>query len=312
MRVFLDPGGWAELVRQLDPVEFWFGSAVLTVLALGGFYSAFRYLHRARLVEDTATSRIRSAAQGYVELFGRGRLMNGESIIAPLSHSPCTWWSFKVEEKVRHGRSSSWEIVKQGVSGALFLLEDETGTCIVDPEHAEVIPSFHAVWYGHSPQAGPPPGGGRRWINWGGRYRYTESRMQPGDPLYAVGWFQTHGTRHGGLETEQAVGVTLREWKRNYAALLERFDADRDGRIDMREWAKARQAARAEVAAADAELATDVNVLKDPPDGRAYLLAALPQEALARRLRRRAVRWLAVFFLGGAAAVFALTARLAA
>ncbi|WP_455203621.1 hypothetical protein [Kaarinaea lacus] len=67
---------------HMPTVQFW----IYLLLAIGGgvvaFYFAFLYLKRARIIEDTPTSKIRSAAQGYVELQGRAQTMEGAPIIA--------------------------------------------------------------------------------------------------------------------------------------------------------------------------------------------------------------------------------------
>ena len=64
-------------------------------------------------MEDTPTSKIRSAAQGYVELSGHGELMEGPKIIAPLTSKYCTWYSYKVEERRRSGKNSQWPQFKK-------------------------------------------------------------------------------------------------------------------------------------------------------------------------------------------------------
>ena len=67
-------------LTQMAPGGFWSLLSVLSALALLALYFAFRNLHRARLIEDTPTSRIRSAHQGYVELIGEAAMMRGETI----------------------------------------------------------------------------------------------------------------------------------------------------------------------------------------------------------------------------------------
>jgi multidrug resistance efflux pump len=50
-----------------------------------GLWYGFRWWRWARLIEDTPTSQVRSAAQGLVELVGTARGMPGAPVIAPLS-----------------------------------------------------------------------------------------------------------------------------------------------------------------------------------------------------------------------------------
>ena len=60
---------------------------------------SFMTLHRKRIIEDTPTSKIRSAAQGYVELVGYGQLMEGQPIVAhTLTGTICTWYDYSVDE----------------------------------------------------------------------------------------------------------------------------------------------------------------------------------------------------------------------
>ncbi len=312
-------------ILGMDPAEFWASFSALALASLAGLYLGFRWFRRLRLIEDTPTSRLRSAAQGYVELFGWGDLMPGEPIIAPLSGRRCTWWRYHIEERrtsYRNGRSyTTWETIDRGVSDGIFLLCDDTGHCVVDPEHAEVTPSAHVTWYGSAERpSGPPPerskGGTLGMLasvagSLGG-YRYTEMRMHPGDSLYAVGFFHTSGGANDEVPLAEDMREILAEWKRDQQQLLKRFDANHDGQIDMAEWNKAREAARSEALAERSKRATKpgVDILARPPDGRPYILAAMDQSNLARRYRLLAVLGIAAFLALGAAAVYLLQVRL--
>lgn len=306
-----------SLVREirLAPAdEFWPVAAVIVLAALFGFWLWFRSIKRARLIEDTPTSKCRSAAQGYVELIGTQKLMPGEPIRAPLTGRQCTWWEYCIEEKrtsYSRGRSRTrWVTVDRGTSESLFLIRDETGEAVIDPEGAEVTPSASDVWYGSSHWPKGPPAGGSIF---GGRYRYTEKRMHEGDMLYAIGFFETRSAHHEPLNRARETAAVLAEWKRDQAGLLQRFDADGDGAIDMTEWEQARQAAEAVVAERVREHALDpgVHLMLRPPDGRPFILSVLPETALTRRFRMFALAGLILFFAGGAASVFAITVRLA-
>jgi len=124
-----------------DPSDFWFWLLWLGVAVAGGGWFAFRWLHIARMVEDTPTSRIRSAAQGYVELAGRCRALDGTENIAPLTQRPCVWWRYHVQRRTGSGSSSNrrtkWQKVSSGRSEQPFLLSDGTGDCIVQPAGAD-------------------------------------------------------------------------------------------------------------------------------------------------------------------------------
>ena len=138
---------WAKFSTTDD---FWMVASILILLTIFGFAGAFYFFMRKRIMEDTPTSKIRSAAQGYVELDGVGDLLEGPPIIAPLTGATCTWYSYKIEQHRRSGKNSHWSTIEKGTSEDLFLIIDDTGQCIVDPEGASVTPAEKDVWYGAS------------------------------------------------------------------------------------------------------------------------------------------------------------------
>jgi len=293
----------------VDAGEYWIAVAILAVLAVGGFVIGFRWWRWARLIEDTPTSRVRSAAQGYVELIGTARTMPGTPIIAPLSRRPCTWWSFRIERRVSDGKRKRWQTVQRGQSDGLFLLEDDTGRCIVDPEEAEVHESASDRWYGNSPlpEAGPPVHKGFR--GFGSGYRYTERRLHDGDPIYAIGWFRTDDGLVGTTIGEEAAHL-LRRWKSDQPGMVRRFDRDADGRLSLAEWELAREAAHAEITATRREqrAAPGVHVLEKPRTGeQPLLIAAGTEHDLARRYRWRALGGIAMFLAGTTGLYWLLT-----
>lgn len=304
-----------DRVRSLSPEGFWFILALLVAGSAFAFYAIWRGLHRARIVEDMPTARLRSAHQGYVELEGEGRLLDGPPIVGPLTGTHCLWYRYCIEHREKSGdnRGAHWNTLQSGVSDGLFLIDDGTGRCIVDPDGAEVVPGARDVWYGHHefPRGGPPRG--TSWFRLGGGdYRYTEERLMPGS-VYALGWFNTLRNAPGDVNRE--VAVLLRDWKGDRPALLARFDRDGDGHIDAGEWDAAREAALQEVIRLRAHRphapASDL-LARPPSDRHPFLLSALPQAVLARRYRRRAAAGLAGTALGVAAILWYVAARFGA
>ncbi len=275
--------------------------------ALGGtacFYWLWRAYRRYRLISDTPTSRLRSAAQGYVELAGTCEPFEKQSIQGRLTGRACVWYRYEIAKYVRSGKNSHWKTIERGASDALFTLRDQTGRCYVDPEGAEVHALHDNVWYGHrrEPEEGPPA---RRQIALvRGRYRYTEHRLHARDPLYALGYFET--IRPEALE--RGAGALLRdvisEWKQQYDRLLERFDADGDGELSLQEWERVRAEAQVEAARRYGELqaAPDVNVLVRPPSGFPYVLSSHGEEGASKRYLGQAILSLVGFFALGALA----------
>ena len=120
--------------------KIWLIMLGLAAAAVYSFWSACKSWAKNRTIEDTPTSRIRSAAQGYVELSGRGTMPPNAENKGPLTCIPCTWWRYKIEERSRSGRSRSWSTIQSDTSEAPFLLDDGTGQCLVNPRGAEVFP----------------------------------------------------------------------------------------------------------------------------------------------------------------------------
>jgi hypothetical protein len=294
--------------------KFWLTVAALAAAAAYSFWYAFKAWAKNRVIEDTPTSRVRSAAQGYVEISGLSVLPPNCHNTAPLTRIPCAWWRYKIEERRYAGRSRSWCTIQGDTSTEPFLLDDGTGQCLIDPRGAEVFPGASNVWYGPSewPEVRIPDGTGilARLADalLTDKYRYTEYRLQAHEHVYAIGAFRSLGGA-GAEDTETAAANLLHEWKKNQAALLARFDTNHDGTLSAAEWEQARAAARRQVLDGRAAEVRppSVNVLGDPMDGRAFLLAASDGETLARRFRRRAVVGIGGFVGSCAALTWMLT-----
>jgi hypothetical protein len=312
-----------EQFIHLSAFEFWALQLFCTGAALAGFYYAFLWLGRARLIEDAPTAKVRSAHQGYTELVGNARLMAGEPILAPLTGIDCCWYRYKIEKS----GDKNWRTLESDISDALFLLEDETGHCLIDPEGAEVTPSERSVWYGSAryPQDRKP---GRQRVErtpllkllgllnreiGGGRYRYTEERIYPGDRLYAIGQFKSlDDLDHRQSQAELTRGL-LRQWKQDRAMLLGRFDLNLDGEIDSREWETARKTAatQARLTLAEQQRAMIEHTLSAPGSRRhPFLLSTLADFELVRRYRLKAFGAILLFFVSGTAALWLLSVRL--
>jgi E3 Ubiquitin ligase len=296
------------------PSQFWFLAATLAGISVYSFWYAFKAWGKNRVLEDTPLSRVRSAAQGYVELSGRGVLPPNATNRAPLTGKSCTWWRYSIQERATTGRSRSWSTIDSGTSTAPFILDDGSGQCLVDPNGAEVFPNANDVWFGEEawPQGRLPDGKGV--LGWmvdklvaSHRYRYAEHRLEHDEHVYAIGAY-----RSGGLSVEDpdaAIAELLREWKKDQAALLARFDSDHDGIISPTEWQQAREAARRQVLEARAHEVRppSLSVLADPADGRAFLLTASDGHSLAQRFRRQALAAIGVFVGSAALLTWMLT-----
>jgi hypothetical protein len=314
----------SDQIVHLSRWEFWLFLTLATGAAATSFFYAFRLLSRARTIEDTPTARVRSAQQGYVELVGEAYPKGGNAIGAPLTGTDCCWFRYKIEKKGQ----KNWRTIEHESSAHPFLLRDASGDCLIDPSGAVVTPRDRSVWYGNS----RTPHGRRpvsttvehtpliQWGKWltmdvgfGGRYRYTEERIYPGDPLYAIGWFKSlDEIDHRRSRSELTRGL-LRRWKQDQKALLAEYDRNRDGKIDPDEWEQARQAAAQQARQEHSRQLRDqiIHTMSAPGSRRQpYLLSTLPQYNLVKRARLWAAGCLLLFFLAGGVAVVMLGSRL--
>lgn len=278
--------GW--LVLEWD--HYIISTAVSSGLALVMLYRTFERLRRARWVEDTPTSKVRSAAQGLVELSGQIESGGQPELESPLSRVPCIWYRYRIERFQQMGRFHRWHVVEQGESQQAFLLRDETGDCWVLPGGAEVHPQQQKRWEGHQRRPWGGYTGGDFLVGLAGnRYRYSEEWLCEGDPLYALGWFETG---NASARPGDAVRRLLSAWKADYKALLARFDTNGDERLDMAEWEAVRTAAIAqtEQEARLALRAAPINSLRKPSiSGLPFVLSNHLETGLSKRLRRQSL-----------------------
>ena len=233
-------------------------------------------LRRRRAIADTPTSRIASAAQGYVELRGTGRPLDDPPLLSHLTSLPCLWYRYQVEEK---SGSEKWHTVSSGESDVALILEDGSGRCLVDVDNAEILTRHKESWARDD-------------------RRYTEWKLLINDPLYALGEFRSIGGATLELDAASDIKTLLAEWKNDQPTLLRRFDLNADGAIDLTEWSLARRAARREVERQHREASqeADLHTLRCPSNGQLYLISNLDPDKIGRRYLWWAIFHLAVFF----------------
>ncbi|WP_333858598.1 hypothetical protein, partial [Denitromonas sp.] len=235
--------------------------ALVLVLA-AALFGWLRSIHHSRLILDTPTSRIASAAQGYTELFGQGMPLDGAPLYSPLNGLPVLWYRLVVDEK----DGDSWRRFSDDESDASFLLDDGSGQCAVDPEGAELLIT-------------------RKDVEIRDDRRYTQWCLIKQDPIYVIGDFTTLGSIDPAHDTARQVRELLADWKADHPRLLERFDLDGDGQVDLQEWELARAEAKREVRRQQAELhaAAEAHIVRKPEGRRLYLISDLDPSQLGRR-----------------------------
>jgi hypothetical protein len=284
----------ASMVQSLPVIVFLFIFGIFAAMAGMCVFAAVRSRARAGLIAATPTSHVGFATDGYVEIEGVAHPINGLTLKAPLTGTACLWYNARLE---RWSSSSSesehaWRVVRQSTSDSPFLLRDSSGTCIVFPLGAEVTFTDKSVWFGATPvpvdknpsRKGPgesPEGNVRVYGTADKEYRYTEERIYPGDPLYALGQFYTAGwdEEEENVEEEEEEDAPTDAENTDEWDDIDRFDE------------LTRQASK-----------ITSRHLSKPPD-KPYLLSTTPQ---AKLLEVHSQGWKGALFVGVVPAAIAL------
>ncbi|MCB1890356.1 MAG: hypothetical protein KDH20_22310 [Rhodocyclaceae bacterium] len=264
-------------------------SAHPTVLGLAAVVAVFGWLrsvHHSRLILDTPTSRVGSAAQGYVELFGNGLPLAGNPLHSPMNGLPVLWYRLLVETR----EGNKWVREREVVSDDSFLLDDGSGLCAIDPDGAEMLVD-------------------RKDVERRGDTRYTQWCLIRNDPIYVLGEFTTLGSIDPERNSSRQVSELLAEWKADHPGLLARFDANGDGEIDLAEWEAARAEAKREVARRQRELdaAPEAHLMRRPAGRRLYLISDMDPARLGRRYQLWGWIFFAIALAAGAGVAWTLT-----
>ena len=231
--VFVSSIIWFDInSNDITSTEFYYFIFVILLFAVIAILYAFASFRSARFIEDIPTAKIHSAHQGYIELEGRAKVLPDYKLIAPLSKRECCWYSYTIHEVK--------DIIEHGDSSEIpFLLQDDTGTCLIDPKHAEITTEHEKVW--HMKKKHPDDS-----METKATYKYTESVLLENDKIYAVGFFQTLDSAIKKKKETQFSREILKEWKTDQKTLLQRFDENKDGKIDITEWEKAKESAESQ------------------------------------------------------------------
>jgi hypothetical protein len=235
---------------------------VFILAALINLWAWIAALSWRRAIVDTPTSRVASAAQGFVELIGVGRPLPNAPLLTPFTQLPCLWYRFSVERR----KNGEWQHAEQGESELPFILNDGSGVCEIDPVGAQI----HTM---------------HKEVRTQGDERHTEYVLLKGDRLYAMGDFISVNGEQIRLDRRLDLGDLLADWKSDQDDLHRRFDQDKNGVIDEAEWQQARQAAEREVEQKHREIRNQPSLhrLRKPAARKPYLIANHPPEKLGQR-----------------------------
>ncbi len=173
----------------------WIFSIVFIVAGAASLLQSVGRLRLSRLFRDLATSRVRSAAQGLVEIRGRAGASPLGPLLSPFSHTPCCWY------RAAGGCADDAAVERESV--APFVVDDGTGQCLVWPAGAEISAARARVWRTDDPDPKLPldPADAEvvtlmslvsRWprARRGGGV-FHEILIEPGEVYHLVGSFHT-------------------------------------------------------------------------------------------------------------------------
>lgn len=112
--------------------------AFAAITAVSGYLMWRRNMRAANLMEGTATSRVASAAKGYVELAGTARGAGGQPVRDPIESLGCLWYNVVTETRNRWSRNRNWSVERRESSTEPLSLQDDTGSCLIVPGEAKI------------------------------------------------------------------------------------------------------------------------------------------------------------------------------
>jgi hypothetical protein len=181
------------------------GAGALALAALGSWIG-LRKIKEKRYIENVPTSPTSGVAVGLAEVMGTIEPAAGErSLTGPLSDRPCVQFHYTVQERRGSGKNAKWVTIEDRADQVGFDCRDDHGRLLVLPQGAEILTRHRSS---------------RR----EGRLRYSETRLELGDPLYALGSATVEPEQMASLRLERGDERSLPYILSNYSesALLHR------------------------------------------------------------------------------------------
>lgn len=251
--------------------NLWWTGIALSLLAATFHYWRLLRMHEAPI------STIASAAQGYVELYGKAT--TDKPLKTPYHGIPCVWYRAWVYANQQHPRGidhlSQSRLLEYAESQSVFMLEDDSAQCVIEPAGAEIIYFQARTWRKNN-------------------HRYVEEYLPANQFVYVIGHLDTRTDAQNPAVLKQQVSAQLKALKSRPQHLLNLYDHDLNGEIDMNEWEKARQHVIHQVKSEHAMQAyTGSFVLSKPEDGHMFLISAKSPS----QLRAEHIKWLTIFLI---------------
>ncbi|NOT14989.1 MAG: hypothetical protein HOP21_05305 [Methylotenera sp.] len=247
------------------------GWLLSTAMATSLFAALFNYWRLLKITE-APISTIAAAAQGYIELHGTA--FTSKPLHTPYHGISCVWYRAFVyvnQANRWQKKPEDYRLIEYAESKDVFQLKDATGECSVNPKGAEIIYAQQRTSYKNN-------------------HRYIEEFLPAGKALYVLGQLDTRDEFADQKAIQQEVSTILTDLKKRPQYMLNRYDQNRNGQIDMDEWQLARQDAMQQ---AQAKLSMKAHtgdfMLAKPNDHHLFLISAKSPDALSTSYRHWAI-----------------------
>lgn len=266
---------------------------VILILLVGGpalVSVGLKKLFQLREIENTPTSKIRSAAVGKIELSGLARMR--KPMKSPITNLDCCWWMCRVQELRQNGKTSRWATIKTIGSMDIFFLEDPTGKVMVNPMGAEVsvLNSTFELNATNRTRLAPVLDswgvGNSNWFGLNRRMRVLEECLPECAPVYILG--EIAPVKDHLADRETRFRDRVRRLKDDPEA-MKTGDVNNDGQIDAQEWDTLLHQLETdflkEELARQAEAPKDEMLLVRAPQTGSYIISTGTQSDVTRRFQ---------------------------
>ena len=159
------------------------------------FIAGLKWFGHKRLIENIPTSKIRAIAMGLVEIFGKVIPIETNLLISPFSNTGCVYYKFTIERWTQKDNQRNWQVVNSGKTSLPFILQDDTGSVLIDPVGAkiDIKSNTFSSGAGHDPPASVQNFLQMNNLNYEGffgvnyKMRYRESIIVPEENLFIIG-----------------------------------------------------------------------------------------------------------------------------
>lgn len=266
---------------------------IILIFLVGGpalVLYGLKRLFLLREIENTPTSKIRSAAVGKVELSGLARMR--KPLKSPITQLDCCWWLCRVQELRSNGKNSHWATIKSMGSLDIFFLQDPTGQVMVNPMGAElsVLNSTFELNAMNRTKIAPVLQswgvGDTNWFGLNKKMRVLEECLPDCAPVYVLG--EIAPVKDHLADRDGRFRARLRHVKED-AEQMKGADTNQDGTVDAQEWdamlhKQEEQFLKEELARQSQEPQEEAMLVRAPQSG-TYLISTGTQSEVTRRYR---------------------------